>query len=176
MTETDILGRTEEQIQADREHARQARQRITTRDWRDVPKGHYALPVENWVEDEGDEDFHSVVVGWTTWERRTPKAYKNGRVTGKNMFIRGALIAADGTSLGQVRDFVNIDAEACRDVYGRDSYTKTAVDQIIRDIEGRDTYRAQFGKLTGHCGICGRALSDPRSKLLGIGPDCRGYK
>jgi hypothetical protein len=30
-----------------------------------------------------------------------------------------------------------------------------------------------FAKLTEHCHDCGRALTDPGSKFIGIGPDCR---
>ena len=33
-------------------------------------------------------------------------------------------------------------------------------------------YRGEFGRLTGHCGICWRRLTDPHSKTLGIGPEC----
>ncbi len=30
----------------------------------------------------------------------------------------------------------------------------------------------QYGQLTGRCGCCHRTLTDPQSKLRGIGPDC----
>jgi Family of unknown function (DUF6011) len=29
-----------------------------------------------------------------------------------------------------------------------------------------------YGKLLGHCGCCGRALTDPESRARGIGPEC----
>lgn len=32
--------------------------------------------------------------------------------------------------------------------------------------------RQLFGKLLGHCGICGRSLTDETSRARGIGPDC----
>ena len=44
---------------------------------------------------------------------------------------------------------------------------------LIEDLENGDTFRALFGRLTGRCGCCGKALTDPKSKLIGIGPDCR---
>lgn len=36
------------------------------------------------------------------------------------------------------------------------------------------TARKQFAELTVRCCQCGRALTDDTSKVLGIGPDCRG--
>jgi hypothetical protein len=36
-----------------------------------------------------------------------------------------------------------------------------------------DRCRARFAALTTRCGICGRTLRDARSKVEGIGPDCR---
>jgi uncharacterized protein DUF6011 len=48
---------------------------------------------------------------------------------------------------------------------------------ILHDIEHSDgSFRKLYGKLTGRCGSCGRVLTDPKSKLLGIGPDCRGFR
>lgn len=39
-----------------------------------------------------------------------------------------------------------------------------------------DAARLLFAQFTGACSVCGRALTDPTSKLLGIGPDCRGSR
>jgi hypothetical protein len=34
-----------------------------------------------------------------------------------------------------------------------------------------------YGKLIGSCGCCGRSLTDPNSRALGIGPECiKTYK
>jgi hypothetical protein len=33
--------------------------------------------------------------------------------------------------------------------------------------------RRQFAALTTRCCLCGRALTDDRSKVLGVGPECR---
>ena len=37
-----------------------------------------------------------------------------------------------------------------------------------------DEAMARYGQLLGHCGRCGRTLTDPLSRELGIGPVCRG--
>lgn len=39
-----------------------------------------------------------------------------------------------------------------------------------------DIHRRLYGVLTGQCGKCHALLTDPTSKLIGIGPDCRGYR
>jgi hypothetical protein len=36
-----------------------------------------------------------------------------------------------------------------------------------------DGARTRFGKLTGCCYVCSKKLTDARSVVLGIGPDCR---
>lgn len=35
-----------------------------------------------------------------------------------------------------------------------------------------DYHRANYGTWSGRCGICHRRLTDPDSKIRGIGPDC----
>jgi len=37
----------------------------------------------------------------------------------------------------------------------------------------RDEATARFAALQLRCGFCGKALTDPKSKTIGIGPDCR---
>jgi len=48
-------------------------------------------------------------------------------------------------------------------------------DQLLSYIE-RDPQRhlEAFGKLIGHCGVCGRELTDDVSRAAGIGPVCAG--
>ncbi|MTD55699.1 DUF6011 domain-containing protein [Amycolatopsis pithecellobii] len=49
--------------------------------------------------------------------------------------------------------------------------------EYLTDDELGPWYRENYGKLTGHCGWCGKALTDPDSKLRGIGPECaRGIR
>jgi hypothetical protein len=56
-----------------------------------------------------------------------------------------------------------------------EAYKNAVAAAILENIErGGDTYRALYGQLTGHCGHCGKLLTDPESKLRGIGPDCAG--
>lgn len=46
---------------------------------------------------------------------------------------------------------------------------------VLRTIENEDLKAAavRFGTELEHCYRCGRALTDPTSRELGIGPDCR---
>jgi hypothetical protein len=46
------------------------------------------------------------------------------------------------------------------------------LERIHYVLDHMDECRQDYGKLTGFCGICGRALTDPRSVAWGIGPEC----
>jgi hypothetical protein len=55
------------------------------------------------------------------------------------------------------------------------AYANEVAGALIHGIKNEnDIHRRLYGQLTGSCGICGRFLYDPTSKLIGIGPDCRG--
>jgi hypothetical protein len=55
-----------------------------------------------------------------------------------------------------------------------DEYCRRSdIDDILRDPERA---QAEFGKLTGRRGCCGRTLTDPDSKMRGIGPECAGLR
>ncbi|PRY56470.1 DUF6011 domain-containing protein [Glycomyces artemisiae] len=53
--------------------------------------------------------------------------------------------------------------------------TWTAWARRVKDAIAADPVAAQrhFAAKTAHCCVCGRALTDGASKILGIGPDCR---
>jgi hypothetical protein len=175
----DPLGpRTPEQVAADKQRAAEHRARIRARDWHEVPKGHYAIPVPDFVawmdtDCEGDPP----VMAYRLFERKTARHCKNGRVIGREKFITGAImLASDDIDPDYVRQDVQGDRDIAIEVYGPKGDLKAIVDEMIRDIADGDTFRAKFGQLTGRCGCCGKALTDPKSKLIGIGPDCRGYR
>jgi len=54
------------------------------------------------------------------------------------------------------------------------TYTLAGMDRVPAEalVRDADELRANFGRFTGRCGCCGRRLTDPASKLRGIGPDC----
>lgn len=41
-------------------------------------------------------------------------------------------------------------------------------------IQGIDESRKRYGIMLGHCGYCGRTLTNDVSRAYGIGPECRG--
>jgi len=86
------------------------------------------------------------------------------------------MLAGDDIDPDRVRQEVKWDRETAVEIFGAKGDLKAIVDAILMDIAGGDTYRAKFGQLTGKCGCCGMRLTDPKSKLIGIGPDCRGYR
>jgi hypothetical protein len=51
-----------------------------------------------------------------------------------------------------------------------------ARERVMEFCGDPDTQRRAGGQLTGHCGMCGKAMWDPISLEYGIGPECRsGY-
>ena len=57
------------------------------------------------------------------------------------------------------------------------AYRNEVAGALIHAIKNEnDIHRKLYGLLTGRCGRCGRLLTDPESKRLGLGPDCRGYR
>jgi hypothetical protein len=69
--------------------------------------------------------------------------------------------------------------------YIRKPGTRTAADEyadriaaiILDSIAKHDNLLGRvYGMLTGNCCCCHATLTDPKSKLIGIGPDCRGYR
>jgi hypothetical protein len=161
----------------DQQRAAANRARIQTRDWHEVPKGHYAIPVLDWSEwaDRDCED-EPPVVAYRMFQRKVARHCKNGRVIGQDSFIRGTVWLQPGADPQQVRYLIDADDDIARDVYGRGGDTKSIVHAIMVDLENGDTYRARYGQITGRCGCCGKTLTEPKSKLIGIGPDCRGFR
>jgi hypothetical protein len=192
------------------------------RDWHDVPRGFYAIPVFDWSK-FGDDCMPDApmpdldLVGYKLFARKTPRVFKNGKTVGKDRFVIGKQIIAqeaaqyvvpytiDGVELKytpweRLTEELSSDrfvAEhtsrapgsteplcRCGECTSRnsdwirvpdweDAYANAAAGAILDGIEDRgDPFRKLYGQLTGQCGICGKLLSDPESKLRGIGPDC----
>jgi Family of unknown function (DUF6011) len=179
-TTEDPLGRTPEQVAADKQRAAENRARITARDWHEVPKGHYAVPVPDLSNAEWEASDYAgepPVMAYRLFERRVARQCKNGRVIGHERFITGGImLAGDDIDPDHVRHEVKWERDMLIGMFGPKGDLKAVVDDIMRDIADGDTYRAKFGQLTGKCGCCGMRLTDPRSKLIGVGPDCRGYR
>jgi Family of unknown function (DUF6011) len=174
---TDFLGRTPEEADAARQRAREDRERIQARDWREIPKGHYALPVYGFTEWADHDCLGEVpVIGYRLFERKTARHCKNGRVIGRERFISGRVMHLPDVDPDAVRMEVTSADEIARETFGPGGDRKDIFDLIMRDIADGDTFRAKFGQLTGRCGHCHMRLTDPKSKLIGIGPDCRGYR
>lgn len=178
MADTDWLGRTPEEIEQDRERAHQTAERIKRRDWREVPKGHYAIPVKDWSACNGDEpdDWEPPVLGYRLFERKVARTFKTGRRVGRDKFISGKTMIAAGTDSTRLMQDIDSDRRMAIELWGLGGDQKSTIDDIVCDVVGDDTYRATFGRLTGRCGCCGLPLTDAKSKMLGLGPDCRGYR
>jgi hypothetical protein len=166
MTETDSLGWTRRPSDNFRAHAA----RIAARDWHEIPRGFYAIPVDYYGDCDGTEpeNWKPPRAGYRLFERKVARTTKTGRTIGRDRFLTGKVMVTDPDLIDAA---LHDDKDSLPTGW---SYDKCTIDMIVRDAEGDDTYRATFGHLTGRCGHCGRPLTDPTSKLLGIGPDCRG--
>lgn len=175
-----LLGRAPEQAAEDKKRAAETAARIMARDWHEVPKGHYAVPVHDYASAEWEDagyEGEPPIMAYRLFERRVARHCKNGSVIGREQFITGAImLASNDIDPEEVRREIRFDRDMAIGAYGPKGDLKACVDEIMRDIEDGDTFRATFGQLTGKCGFCGMRLTDPKSKLIGIGPDCRGYR
>lgn len=143
----------------------------TDLDWRLIPKGYYALPVIGHgtiTADDDPETWEPPLLAYQTYRRRTEK---------HNDFRCGALYPlwanwdADPEHLPG-KDDVGWSRES--ELFVNNCYSNPvfAIEEILGDPGAADRYRALFGQFFGLCGICHRTLSDPQSKLRGIGPEC----
>lgn len=140
----------------------QHRAELATADWHNIPPGRYAIPV---IEDDLDDEHPNFcrVLGHKVFERKTPKVDKNGRRTGRDSWGR-ELLLAPGV---QWHDFhAYLDRAKVGDGY--DSHR-----DILTVLDDPDVWKQTFGKVVGRCGACGKTLTDPESKALGVGPECR---
>jgi hypothetical protein len=103
------------------------------------------------------------------------KADKNG----KPMALYYA-VDIDGTTKfyrikpGRKAGFYFINVQASDEFHSiRNAGTKAAIVKTILDAGAEDCMR-RYGQLLGHCGRCGRTLTDETSRSIGIGPDCLG--
>lgn len=152
--------------------------RLHALDWRDLPEGHYAVPVYEFTDNEftDGEDAEPPLLGHRTFRRTITRTDRHGRQRGRDSFVRGAVYAAPGIGLDRLAQEVREQREALIDIFGPRGDDLEALADLLRDANGRDTYRPLFGQITGKCGYCGKTLTDPTSKLIGIGPDCRGER
>lgn len=129
-------------------------------DWHDIPAGYYAVPIA---------DYAGEPLGFNLFQRKEPRTYKTGRTVGRDEWMYGAMIRGlhhyNLPGDGVERDRLNRMARA---TFDHQDY----IEYVLANL---DRCRADFGRLTGHCGSCGRALTVPDSKMRGIGPECIKY-
>lgn len=147
-----------------------------TATWQDVPRGYYAVEILhqpcNCIDNDLDEQCEHMpeLLGYRLFERKTPRITKTGRRIGKNQFISGATAMVPGVDRDLVRTIIAQEDQIHREMYGPHGDQQHIYDLLT---SMPDYYRAEYGKFTGRCGCCGRTLTDPDSKLCGIGPECR---
>lgn len=77
-----------------------------------------------------------------------------------------------GDPAGRWAGYVFVSVQASDDLYRVKNAAERAA--ILTAIAADPTAAARrYGVLLGHCGRCGRTLTDATSRAYGIGPDCR---
>lgn len=110
--------------------------------WETLPVGFYAIEIYG---DEYDQDDQLETLGYQVFQR-TRSTFKYG-----------------GIRILPGRDHNKVIANAW-------TIDEIASHKLLtRDAEYS---QEQYGRFSGRCGRCGRTLRDPKSKLLGIGPEC----
>lgn len=89
---------------------------------------------------------------------------------GEQSRYKGQVMVTDGERFGQNKFFGRVDLDGIFQA-GRDA--KTEVEKLLEQL-GSDpaSVASAYGRLTGNCCFCGRALDDPRSVSVGYGPVC----
>ncbi|MFI0484873.1 DUF6011 domain-containing protein [Actinomadura sp. 9N215] len=150
-------------------------QRVASRTWQDIPRGYYAIEIlhqpceclDNGVEDECGH--MPELLGYRLFERKESRVTRTGRRVGKDRFISGTTVVVPGIDHDLVREVLDSERDWTTEVWGPRGHELYILDDLVTKP---DYYRAQYGKFTGRCGCCGRALTDNDSKLRGIGPEC----
>lgn len=115
--------------------------------WRQLlPNGRYAWPLYDWVNHDGIGD--APLIGHLVYWK-----HRNGRLS---------ISAQALTPEHKAHLRANWQADENGD---REYHLACIVDDPAR-------YAGDWGKHSGHCGLCGRALTDPHSRERGIGPEC----
>lgn len=128
-----------------------SRKQIEAADWRDLPRGHYAIA------EHDDEHDDYPLLGYWCYQRKVPRTTKTGREIGQHRLISGVFHHSNTITPEQLNQVL------------ADHDRQIDIAQLLKDP---DWYRAEFGRFTGRCGCCGKALTDPDSKMRGIGPEC----
>ena len=99
--------------------------------------------------------------------RRTPKITLNGykfkRAPDHGRNPGAIYVTQDDQWLGTIKDNAFASTREC---------TPSQQTEIIAAAADPDGAMTRFGLETGHCGICNRELTDPKSRARGIGPVC----
>ena len=137
--------------------------KVHAADWHDIPRGFYALFIHaidlDVTLDECAEASYELV-GCRYYERKAQRVTKTGRRIGGDSW-RGGFAWAEDVDLDRARAYA--DEERSRWARQFDIY-------VIADDP--EIYQAMYGQWWGRCGCCGRTLTDPDSKMRGIGPEC----
>ena len=111
----------------------------------DLPVGYYAVP---------DPDAPQIlVVVWRGVQRKTERP----KVTVKRRAPKDLLYAPQSRATS-------------RDRVAKAAWWSEVSAAILADP---DEARRTYSRITVKCWVCGHRLTDPESKRLGIGPDCR---
>jgi hypothetical protein len=124
-----------------------------------LPDGRYALPDRS-----GDNDYIFIMVKRIRRTFRRDRRYVFGKV------ITGGEIVEQGTI--EVKLWSSDSKELVGEQRPGDCYRGDLEDDLILCMSAPEPFAVLFGKLSGHCCVCGKTLTDEASRAIGMGIEC----
>lgn len=139
-----------------------------------IPSTRYVPEVDmsKWTPPQIPEGKFTVV--FEDGGHRTIKVHQQGSYANfmPNMKVLSYLSGPDNSS--DFRSFANIEANGAVRIWKK-FRGADRLEEAVKVLQGDPIACLKaYGLRSGHCGMCGRELTDPDSIKFGIGPVCRG--
>lgn len=124
-----------------------------------LPDGRYAAP-----DPSGDNDYVFLMVTRAKVTKELDRRYRYGKiVTGREIVVAGTISVREWSS--DSKEWVGIQRPG-------DVYRGQFEEQLQLVMMAPELWATLFGRLIGHCCICGKTLTDDVSRNIGMGLDC----
>lgn len=124
-----------------------------------LPDGRYAVP-----DLTGRNDYVFLMVRRVRTRRFRDRRYTYGKITTGREYIEAGTI--------EVKEWSSDSKRLCGEQKPGDYYKGEFEVQLQAVIAAPLPWATLFGKMIGHCGICGKTLTDDISRNDGFGPEC----
>lgn len=128
-------------------------------DLSNLPDGRYCAP-----DPSGKNDYIFLMVKRIRKTAERDRRYVYGtRPTGREVVLAGTI---------EVKEWSSDSKELIGEQKPGDTYRGAYEEQLSLIMMNPEAFGLLFGKLSGHCCICGKTLTDETSRAIGMGLDC----